>query len=87
MVSVAKLCSSVHPAVGDRRLPASRDEDVVQRFPGSAIWAVPRPVMDLFPRKPGVSNTEAVMVAEEEEAVTIVVCCPVDEGGADRWAE
>lgn len=84
MVCVSKLCSSVHAAVGDKRLPASRDEDMVQRFPGSAIWAVPCPVMDKLPWKPGISNTEVVVMAEKEKAVTIVVCEPVSKGCADR---
>lgn len=57
---------------------------MVQRLPGSAIWAVPCPMVDAFPGKPGVSYAEVVGVAEEEEAVAIIVCQPVDKGGADR---
>ena len=81
MVCVAKFSSSVHSAVGDKQLPASRDEDVVQCFPVPACLC---PMVDLFLRKPGVRYTEVAVVAEKEEAATIVVCSLVDEGCADR---
>lgn len=36
-VVAAKLRSSGHTAISDKRLPASRDDDVVQRIPDSVI--------------------------------------------------
>ena len=40
--------------------------------------------MDQFPGKPGVSYTEVVVVVEQEEAVSIVICFSVGKGGANR---
>lgn len=82
-ISVAKLCSSVHMAVGNKWLPASRNENVVKCFPGSAIWAVPCSVMDQFLRQPGISNTE-VVVAAEKKVVSVVACGPVSKSCANN---
>lgn len=58
---------------------------MIQHHPGSAIWAVPCPVMDIFLRKPNISHAVVVVVAEKK-AVAIIVCQPVSKSCADRWA-
>lgn len=40
--------------------------------------------MNEFPRKPGISDAEVVVVAEQERVVAIVVCGPIRKSGADR---
>lgn len=59
---------------------------MVQCLPGSAIWTVPCPVKDKFLGKPGICNTEVVVVAEQEKVISIIICRPVCKNCANRGA-
>lgn len=56
MVGVSKLCTSEDTAVGNRCLPASGNEDMVNGFFGLPIGAVPGPVMDPLSGEPRVGS-------------------------------